>query len=569
MTSLTLDNTMIIGLDVGGTHTDVVLLSSCLPPKGIKVQTREADLFNTVLDGLERILEKVDHKQIERVVLSTTLTTNAVVQNQSCTDAGLIVISGPGIDPKEFCQGEHYYTISGSIDHRGREVAPIDENEIKKVIKQLKQDGVKYVGIIGKFSPRNPLHELNIATMLGNSFEKVFMGHTISGNLNFPRRIATTYLNVIVYEIHKTFFKAVQQSLKAKGLSVPIHILKADGGTMNLASSMDFPGQSVLSGPAASAMGAIAFAPEKQDVVVLDIGGTTTDISILIDKTPVLEPLGIKHGSYKTLIRSLQNISIGIGGDSYVTVKNGELTIGPERKGPAMAFGGKYLTTTDALSILNIMDQGDVENAIVGMQPIADIFDVSITQAAEMVFSQACNTIIHEIFTIIQKMNSKPVYTVHEFLDSYKITPMKILIMGGPAPYFADRLQEISGIETNVLPGWGTANAAGAALARTTCEVSLVADTEIGTITAPEEEFKEEIAGLYSEEDALETAYALLQQKSLKNGSLPENFQAEVIESQTFNMVKNSVQCGKNIRVKIQVKPGLIHNYESYGFIKE
>ncbi|OQY13471.1 MAG: hydantoinase [Desulfobacteraceae bacterium 4572_19] len=535
------------------------------------------------MSGLEKILKKIDRKtipekiaeekiskesvtkeDIKRIVLSTTLTTNAVVQSQNHPETGLIVISGPGIDPEAFRQGEHYYAVSGSIDHRGREVEPINISQIKKIITLLKKDGVKYVGVIGKFSPRNPAHEINIANMLENSFEKVFMGHTISGNLNFPRRIATTRLNAIVYKLHKLFFEAVQKSLAAKGLSIPIHILKADGGTMNLASSMDFPGQSVLSGPAASAMGSIAFAPEKQDVVVIDIGGTTTDISILIDKTPVLEPVGIKHGGYKTLIRSLQNKSIGIGGDSYVKVVKGELIIGPERKGPAMAFGGKHPTTTDALSVLNIMDQGNRENAILGIQPIADTLNVSIIEASEMIFNQACNSIIHEIFTIIKKMNSKPVYTVHEFLDSYKITPMKILIMGGPAPYFAEMLQDISGIETVVLPNWGTANATGAALARTTCEVSLIADTELGFITSPEEDYKEKITGIYSEEDALETAYSLLLHKTLINGSSSDNFQAEVIESQTFDIVKDSAQMGKNIRIKIQAKPGLIHGYKSY-----
>ncbi len=159
------------------------------------------------------------------------------------------------------------------------------------------------------------------------------MGHQISGNLNFPRRIATTFLNTTIRPIHKKFFEAVKKSLEKKGLSVPIHILKADGGTMSIEASINFPGQSILSGPAASVMGAIAFASEEEDTVVLDIGGTTTDIAVLINRAPLLEPLGITLGPYKTLIRSLETCSIGVGGDSVVRAKNGRVEIGPDRIG--------------------------------------------------------------------------------------------------------------------------------------------------------------------------------------------------------------------------------------------
>src|SRR5690606_2548852 len=104
-------------------------------------------------------------------------------------------------------------------------------------------------------------------------------------------------------------------------------ILKADGGTMSFESSIDFPGQTILSGPAASVMGSIAFAPENEETLVLDIGGTTTGMAILIHQVPLLNPSGIQLGNFKTLIRSLETHSIGLGGDSAVRLENGKLKV--------------------------------------------------------------------------------------------------------------------------------------------------------------------------------------------------------------------------------------------------
>ncbi|MCG8532120.1 MAG: hydantoinase/oxoprolinase family protein, partial [Desulfovibrionales bacterium] len=271
---------MIIGLDVGGTHTDAVLLSKKGIEKKVKVPTDSEDLFNTVLTGFTRLLSSTDPAQIRRVVISTTLTTNAIVQ-QNMAPVGMVVSAGPGIDPEYFRTGEHYYTVSGSINHRGREKAPVNEMQIHDIAKKLKKAGIEYVGVVSKFCVRNPSHEILIKRILNKYFKKVFLGHHVSGNLNFPRRIATTHLNTAVFTIHKAFFEAVKQSLSEKGLTLPIQILKADGGTMSLESSMEFPGQTVLSGPAASIMGAIPHAPVGQDAIVLDVGGTTTDIAFL------------------------------------------------------------------------------------------------------------------------------------------------------------------------------------------------------------------------------------------------------------------------------------------------
>ncbi|MDA3789222.1 MAG: hydantoinase/oxoprolinase family protein [Desulfobacula sp.] len=553
---------MIIGIDVGGTNTDAVLLSSTGITKKVKVTTDSADLFNTILSCFTRLLDNIDPKNIKRVVISTTLTTNASVK-QYMNPVGMIVSAGPGINPEAFSTGEHYYCVSGSINHRGREKAPINTMEIEEIAKKLKKAGIEYISVVSKFCVRNPSHEILIKRILKKYFKKIFMGHHVSGNLNFPRRIATTHLNAAVFSLHKSFFEAVKLSLEEKGLVVPIQILKADGGTMSLESSMAFPGQTVLSGPAASIMGAIPYAPKKQDAIVLDIGGTTTDIAFLIDKAPLLEPLGIQRGRYKSLIRSLQTDSKGIGGDSAVRVKDKELIIGPDRKGPAMAFGGPEPTPTDALFVLGLMTDGDQENACQGIHKIAMELGLTDIEAADQIFKKCCSIILKKTFEMIDKLNSKPVYTVHEFLEGYKISPRKILLLGGPAPYFAKKIEELYHIKTLAVPESSVANAIGAALARTTCEVTLNADTEQGIVTAHEEGFAEPISKTYSKDDLIETAHTLLKEKAINFGADPDNInEVEVVEFQQFNIVRNFSPRGKILRAKMQIKPGMIKGFE-------
>ncbi len=554
-------NTMIIGLDVGGTHTDVVLIGPDGPMREVKVLTDNAELFKSVLTGLEKITEGIDTQLIRRAVLSTTLTTNAIVTDQ-VEKVGMIVLAGPGIDPMAFRTCDQYYCVSGSIDHRGREIEGVVEDEVLKAAALMKVAGIKNVGVVGKFSTRNPSHEIRVEKILTDyAFEKIFLGHRISGNLNFPRRIATTFLNASVSSVHSRFYNAVKKSLMEKGLNIPIHILKADGGTMNFSASIDFPGQTILSGPAASVMGAIHSAPKEGDVIVLDIGGTTTDIAVLINQSPVLEPLGISLGKYKTLIRSLKTFSIGVGGDSYVRVENGEIVVGPMRKGPAMAYGGRLPTPTDALFVLEKIDNGDAQAAFKGMESLAANLGISVREVAEKVFEKTCSLILAAAEKLVNDINSKPVYTVHELLEGYVVRPTRLVILGGPALHFTEHLRKISGYHAEAVPRWGVANAIGAGLARTTCEVTLFVDTEKGVVLAPEENYSKTIRSMYSFSDAEDTALELLRKKAVKYGADAENLETEITESLSFNMVRGFRTTGKNIRIKTQVKPGLIQGY--------
>jgi N-methylhydantoinase A len=558
---------MIIGLDVGGTHTDVVLLEEGGLPgesgilREVKVPTDSQDLFRTIVKGLDAVTADIDPANIRRAVLSTTLTTNTIIQKRTA-NVGMIVSSGPGIDPKYFRTNDHYYAVAGCMDHRGRAIDPIDPDEVRQVADRLKAAGIRQVGVVGKFSPRNPDHELAIADLLADDFETLFLGHRISGDLNFPRRIATTFLNASVYPVHKDFFEAVQRSMQEKGLNVPIRLLKPDGGNMRFESTVDCPAQTILSGPAASVMGALASAPAKGTTLLLDIGGTTTDMAILIDGVPLLAPQGIEIGAYKTLIRALQTHSIGVGGDSAVHLEGAAITVGPQRLGAPMALGGPVPTPTDAMVVLGVSDRGDREKAVAGMRPLAEALSLPVEAVAEKIFDRACRQILDAAEEMVAAINSKPVYTVHELYEGSRIKPGHILILGGPAQQFAQRLTTLCDQHVAVVPRWTVANAIGAALARTTCEVALFVDTEQEIAMAPGEDYVENISDDYDLDDAVATAMELLRTKARRQGANLDHLETEIIEKQQFNMVRGFYTTGKNMRVRVQIKPGLIQGYD-------
>lgn len=548
---------MIIGLDVGGTHTDVVLLGADGLRARAKVTTDETDLYGSVLAGLDAVLRGIEPAAVERVVLSTTLTTNAVVKDR-LAPVGMLVMGGPGIDPRLYRVGAEYHLAKGVIDHRGREIQPVDPDEIGAIAERLLGQGIRHVGVVGKFSSRSAEHERRIAALLAPRFEQVFLGHRISGHLNFPRRIATTYLNAAVHETHRAFFEAVQAALADKGLSAPVHLMKADGGTMSLAASMELPAQTILSGPAASIMGAIPAAPASGDALVLDIGGTTTDIAVLVDGAPLLEPLGIALGGFKTLIRALQTRSIGVGGDSAVRMCEGALQIGPQRLGPPLAFGGPSVTPTDALVVLGELGEGDREAAREGVQSVADALGLDITAAAHAFLEGACDRILAAARSMVAQVNARPVYTIHEMLESYRVAPSRILVLGGPAEPFARHLAQRTDMTVSVVPECGVANAIGAAMARTTCELTLTADTEQGLVSLSDSERQWPCDQSYSRADALAQGREHLRALAVAAGARETDLEIEITEDLQFNIVRGFATTGRNIRVRLQIKPGLI-----------
>ena len=343
-----------------------------------------------------------------------------------------------------------------------------------------------------------------------------------------------------------------------KRITAPCYILKADGGTIELPQSADTPAQTILSGPAASIMGTLPFVKPGQDAVILDIGGTTTDIAVLADGIPLLEPLGVTLGGYKTLIRGLRTRSIGIGGDSTVRIVQGRLAIGPERTGPAVAFGGADPTPTDAMVVLGLLQIGNRQAAGQALQTLAGQMNHSLPELAEMVFSLTCDLISQAVMDVIEEINSQPVYTIHELLEGKTIVPKALYVVGGPAAVMAAPLGQRLEYPSHVPENAEVANAIGVALSRTTAEVALLADTERGVLTVAEEGLQMPISKRFTREEAIGFAREKLLEKARRLGASEQDMDMEITEDQVFPMVRDFYATGKNIRIKVQIKPGLL-----------
>jgi len=548
---------MLLGIDVGGTHTDAVLIGKDGIESTFKAVTDTRNLFNSVTTALKEVTSGVDVKKIKNINLSTTLSTNAIIENK-LEKTALFISSGPGIDPENFRIGSNTYIIEGSINHRGSEVLKLDKPSLEKNIAQSVKEGIRVYAAVTKFSTRNSVQESNIAQSLKNHADFITEGHNLSSQLSFPRRTATAYYNSAVWRIYSNFLNSILEALKQMGIDAPVNILKADGGTMPAEVSKNLPVESILSGPAASIMGIIALSKITEDSVILDIGGTTTDIAIFASGAPLMERDGISLQGIPTLVRSLQNRSIGIGGDSVITVNNGAVKTGPERKGPSAAEGGENPTLVDALNFSGIINYRNKEKSVESIEKLAERNRLSPSDLADKAITFSVKKIYDEIDLMLFEINQKPVYTIHEMVQGKKIVPKKIYIIGGPAAALAKVME--GDIEIVVPENYNVANAIGAALARTTFETELFSDTGKEKMVIPNLGIEEKVSRRYSLNDAEKDVVEYTRRYLEKSGYKDKNPEIDIVESSSFRMIDDYYASGNDIRVKCQIRPGVTMN---------
>ena len=547
---------MYLGLDVGGTHTDAVLIDKKTIVASFKAITDHSNLFSSIYRALDEVTKNVDKTKITRINLSTTLSTNAIVENKT-EPVGLIISGGPGIDPNNYRLGDSFYVIPGSIDHRGSIIRDLDLASVKNALNECEKNGIKVYSMVTKFSTRNPDEEEYLAEKLEGAADFISLGHRLSGQLSFPRRIATAYYNSAVWRVYNSFSSAIDKGLGDLGIKTDVNVLKADGGTMPLPLSRNLPVETILSGPAASIMGIISLCHITEDSVILDIGGTTTDIAIFAGGAPLIEEEGVSFESTPTLVRSLMTRSIGIGGDSALNIRDGKVFAGPERRGPSMADGGKTPTLVDALNYNATISFGDTAASKKGIDDFAKKAGLKPDVLVKSAIEFAVSAITDEVNRMLARINEKPVYTIHEMLENRIVSPEKIYIMGGPAQGFLQYLHASFNREVVIPQNYAVANAIGAALAKPTFEIELFADTSKGQLIIPNLNVRERISGNYSLNQAQTEARSYLVEYCKNNGIDVSLEDIEVIESSSFKMVQGYYSTGKDIRVKCQVKPGV------------
>jgi len=556
----------IIGIDVGGTNTDVALIKDDVVVATGKVPTDHDNLAESTAAALECILDTYSGQESLKLHLSTTLCTNTIIEGKGEPTA-VLAVPGPGMRIEDLGLGFAVQILEGSVDHRGREVAGISISEVHDALKAASAEGTAALAIVGKFSHRNPAQELAIEEVAKNAypeFRHITLGHRLSGRPNFPRRLSTSYLNAGVAKTQARFVDMVQRVM-VRGKDIgPVFVLKADGGTMTLEDSLIRPVETILSGPAASIMGARALtAYPKENAVIVDIGGTTTDIAVQIGGEAVFQRQGAEIAGHRTLVPALFARSIGLGGDSEIRVLSEEadsgtarLEIGPKRAGIPAALGGSRATPTDAAVTLGLASIGDVERARKAVAIIGVELGYGIEEAARAIIDAFTNKLTKEIEDTYAYLESRPVYTVSELLASPDIRPKAIIGLGGPAHVFIPKAAEAIGLAWEVLPRYQEANAIGSGASRPTAAVTLHADTALGTITVPEMDYvgKLRTKRLFDLEKARTDArqWAYKKGRSLGITSLED---IVIIEEESFNMVRGFYTTGRIFTIRAQVRP--------------
>ncbi len=576
--------TLVLGIDAGGTHTDAVLLlcasmagGKVLPTARLlasaKVKTHHEDLPTSVREVLYALKAQSSNEafaNVSRVTLGATLAVNALVQD--CADpVGLALSAGPGLNPHRFALGKHICVIPGGLDHRGVEVCPLRTEMLAQAVAQWHKDAVNAVACVSKFSPRNAIHEKT----MGETVHKVApdipvtLGHRLSGRLNFPRRVATAYFNAAVQRIHNAFLDAVESTLSNMGLHAAIRLLKADGGALPLLLSRQEPVQSILSGPAASVMGILALCGDDTDIhqgcsLLLDMGGTTTDLALFVDGSPVVDRDGMLLKGRRTLVRSLASLSIGIGGDSRLNVSTQDgaacVHVGPLREGPAMAFGGDRPTFLDACNVCNARDgmdatAGNTAASASGIAVLAAKYGLSPEKLAYLAMENALLQVAEAARVLTANVNAQPIYTLAALRAVREAHPKCVRLVGGPANCVAHRLSSLLALPVAIPPHADVANAVGAALTIPTDTLDLYADTGSRRLDVPALELHERIDSNYRIENARERACHLLRDRMVAAGV--EDVHVEVTEADVFATLDENGHGSRDIRVTCQVVPGI------------
>lgn len=327
-----------LGIDTGGTFTDAVLLDE--RKQVIAAAKSLTTRFDLAL-GIGGALDKLPQAALDKVALvslSTTLTTNSVVEGKGspvCVllagyDAAQIKASGM----VELLGAEAIVSLPGGHDAGGNAITPLDEEASKAAI--LKHaPRVSAFAISSSFGVRNPQHELQLRAWVSALSDKpVTCGHELASSLGAPRRAMTVALNARMVSHVKALIDSVRQTLQSRRIDAPLMIVKGDGTLVNAASALARPVGTVLSGPAASVIGACALSG-TQSAIVADMGGTTTDIAVVRNGRPELSVDGALIGDWRPMVEAVKVYSIGLGGDSEVRFLGGKgLAIGPRRVVP-------------------------------------------------------------------------------------------------------------------------------------------------------------------------------------------------------------------------------------------
>lgn len=570
---------MLLGLDVGGTFTDAVIIDGHRVVATAKRRTTKDNLMNGIGEALDAVLEGYDTSNIEQVTLSTTVVTNTIVEEKEQV-VDLYVVTGPGRNVDDIFPVKPIY-LQGYTDHRGIVVEHTPADAVRGIANMVQaRSGTDLAAVSAKFGVRNPQEELSITEELKNTYHVISNGSLLSGSLNFPRRTISAYFNSAVTPVFTVFKKNVEDALSARNIVAPLHILKADGGSLPIEHMVSRPVETTFTGPAATVLGLSALGViGNQHTVALDIGGTTTDISLWKHGRPLMTKNGVSIREYPSAVRSFAVTSVGIGGESVVRFKNGNLTVGPERVGPSVALGGVEPTLGDALIVLGHANYGDFNLASRVLQDLADAIQAALqsnnintsnnqltliktaSDVARLILQNALETIQRGVDEVITVENKRPIYVVADIVNPDIFVPEHIVVVGGTAPSLGVSIGEYMDLPITIPENAAVANAIGAALALSTIELTVHVDTKRRLLVIPELGIKQQNCTLKRAEQVVERAKEALSEETLRLG-LDTAQEIEVISIEDFPVVEGWQSMERLITVKVQLAAGVKHYVE-------
>lgn len=544
-----------VGIDVGGTFTDAVLLEDNLILEKAKVATQADNVLGTVLQALDVL--KIYHKSVTRITVSTTLITNAILQ-QRIPQVDLLLFPGSGMSLSTLDWPVSYQVLKGELDYRGREIYPPDELEWRRLLNRYQEFPKSKVAIVGKFSHRNNLHETKLALFLRKHCPdlELSLGHEW-GQTNFYRRSLTTHLNLACAEVYQTFTQQLQQAVEQKGSSAQIHVLKADGGVVPLQKLR--PVESIYSGPAASVLGALAQSEPGQSFVVVDIGGTTTDIGLILSGEPLMSAHGAHIGAFSTLVRTLAVRSIPAGGDSAILPGTDNFKLSPYRLGPAYCLGGPAPTPTDAMRCLDLIPYGDrtkAEQGLIQLLPEKNRDPIHLQQLSENILAHLADSIGQAVESLNQEWKKEPAYKVWEVLHPHDDRNFYIWLSGGGAPGLVKALSRRLHMPVRIGEYPEVSNAIGAALARPTFSCTLHLDTYMNRYRIEETGLQGEWLGSRKPHQEVEEFLQEIAEKTARDQRI-ELKDPHIQPFDFFPIVKGCQTVGQIIRGSLIVPPGV------------
>ncbi len=449
---------MRIGIDVGGTNTDAVLMNG-LEVLGWRKTPTTPDVGSGIIKVLRDLLAetKVQAHEIQAVMIGTTHFTNAIVERRRLVQVAGIRLGLPATrslppmtdwpDDLATALGRHRYMVKGGNEFDGREIAPLDEKELGRIGHELRQKKITAAAISSVFSPVTADMESRAAAIIANEVPgiRLSLSHEI-GRIGFLERENATIMNACLVDLAKAVVSSFRRALEELAIAAPFFISQNDGTLMVPEHVERYPVLTFASGPTNSMRGAALLAGLKEAMVV-DIGGTTSDVGMLLHGFPREAAVSVDIGGVRTNFRMPDVLAIGLGGGSLVRedgARIGPDSVGYELTSKALVFGGETLTTTDIVVAAGLEDIGD----------------------RSRVKHLAANTIRTAIATIHRMADTA--------VDRMKTSaePLPVILVGGGAILVSEKLPSASEV---IHPQHATvANAIGAAVAQVGGEVDRV-----------------------------------------------------------------------------------------------